>query len=140
MTFHLVIVSMISEYQNDFYGYLKNNAYKNAFSLLFHGIRFNRSLKWQNVNQEKYRRGKKMNFFKGTLSFFYIEMFSPTKLPPKRYFRVAQTIKNQSNFLSLYSSRTCYIQDFLRNSFRKKEKKANIKEISFYSFVKKQLH
>ena len=28
-------MAMISEYQNDFYGCLKDNAYKNAFSLLF---------------------------------------------------------------------------------------------------------
>ena len=34
---------MISEFQNDFNDHLKHNAYKNAFSLLFHRIQFNRS-------------------------------------------------------------------------------------------------
>ena len=34
---------MISEFQNDFNNHLKDNANKNAFSLLFHRIHFNRS-------------------------------------------------------------------------------------------------
>ena len=34
---------MISELQNDFNDHLKDNAYKNAFSLLFHRIHFNLS-------------------------------------------------------------------------------------------------
>ena len=34
---------MISELQNDFNDHLKDNAYKNAFSLLFHRMHFNRS-------------------------------------------------------------------------------------------------
>ena len=36
-------MAMISEYQNDIYGCLKDNAYKNAFSLLFNQVRFDRS-------------------------------------------------------------------------------------------------
>ena len=43
MTFHYVIIAMISEFQNNFSDYLKDNAYQNAFSLLFHCIHFNRS-------------------------------------------------------------------------------------------------
>ena len=34
---------MISELQNDFNDHLKYDAYKNAFSLLFHRIHFNQS-------------------------------------------------------------------------------------------------
>ena len=43
MTFHYVIIAMISEFQNNFSDHLKDNAYQNAFSLLFHRIHFNRS-------------------------------------------------------------------------------------------------
>ena len=34
---------MISEFQNDFNDHLRDNWYKNKFSLLFHGIHLNRS-------------------------------------------------------------------------------------------------
>ena len=36
---------MINEFQNDSDDHLKDNAYKNAFLLLFHRIYFNRSEK-----------------------------------------------------------------------------------------------
>ena len=34
---------MINEFQNDFNDHLTDNAYKNAFLLLFHHIHFNQS-------------------------------------------------------------------------------------------------
>ena len=40
---------MISEFQNDFNDHLKDNAYKNAFLVLFHRIYFNRSGKQKNI-------------------------------------------------------------------------------------------
>ena len=43
MTFHYVIIGMISEFQNNFSDHLKDNAYQNTFLLLFHRIHFNRS-------------------------------------------------------------------------------------------------
>ena len=58
VTFHYVIIAMISEFQNDFNDHLKYNAYKNVFSSLFHRIHFNRSWKNQNINWEKHWRGK----------------------------------------------------------------------------------
>ena len=45
MTFHYIIIAMISEFQNDFNDHLEENAYKDALSLLFRRIHFNRSLK-----------------------------------------------------------------------------------------------
>ena len=39
----LRIIAMISELRNDFNDHLKYDAYKNAFSLLFHRTHFNQS-------------------------------------------------------------------------------------------------
>ena len=109
------------------------------FFLHFYALHFNRSSKWQNLDWEKYWRGKAIKMF---IKFPH---FSPSKCFLRRSFpnKVFQSGRNDKisiNILSLHSSRTCYIEGFLRNYFRKKKKKSNINKISFHFFVNKHWH
>ena len=124
MTFHQVIVQMISEYQNDFNGYLKDCLYlKNVYVLI-------------KVENGKMLIGKNIVGESDEIFMKFPDFYQSKRFSRRSFYRynVCQNCPNNK----ISTNNFQILQDFLRNCFWEKEKKGNVKEISLHFIVKKQ--